>query len=240
MTGHATPKRAFTLIELLVVISIIALLIALLLPALGGAQAAGRRVTCLTQMREIYLANGMYATDHNEWIVGNDAHDYWPHWHSGDSWPWAGNGYWVREYLSTQTVWFCPEMPHATRAASLHSIENPQLGTKAWGTYSMPHYSALDRDPFPQPSRSPFQKDALRNDFETRNFTGSPFRSPLLTETVKFYNRVSYDGELFHGGGMNIMRRAGDGLFYQSDLLPLPWDGSGRATMEVLFEEMAE
>ena len=59
---HPRPlSRAFTLIELLVVISIIALLIGLLLPALSTARSAARSSVCLSNIRQIGLAQHLYA-----------------------------------------------------------------------------------------------------------------------------------------------------------------------------------
>ncbi len=59
-------QRAFTLIELLVVISIIALLIGILLPALGAARQTARALLCSNNERQITLAADMYANDFDE------------------------------------------------------------------------------------------------------------------------------------------------------------------------------
>jgi prepilin-type N-terminal cleavage/methylation domain-containing protein len=62
-------RHGFTLIELLVVIAVIAILMAILMPALNLARDQGRKMACASNLHSLALANSVYAANNDSWAV---------------------------------------------------------------------------------------------------------------------------------------------------------------------------
>jgi prepilin-type N-terminal cleavage/methylation domain-containing protein/prepilin-type processing-associated H-X9-DG protein len=126
-------EEGFTLVELLVVISIIALLMAILIPALSRARDMGKRAVCLVYLKQLQLCWNMYCDDNNEKVPAGDV------WYSWEFWPDMGG---------PQLAWH--EWPHPfphsmppsritnhDAAYSANCVENGQCKQREW-------YHAID------------------------------------------------------------------------------------------------
>jgi len=75
MKPRAQATNAFTLIELLVVIAIIAILAAMLLPAVAKAKMQGKRVRCISNQKQLAVTWALYVNDYNDFVPANGNYD---------------------------------------------------------------------------------------------------------------------------------------------------------------------
>lgn len=134
-------KSGFTLIELLVVISIIALLIGILLPALGAARESGKRAACLSNIRQVGIAALTYTNDNKDHYViyrtafssGFNSNDMLNGRGGFVSVPWARRL--SLDYTSTPSLMTCPsfEASDPGEIDDLDPGDNVDPAYRAWG-----------------------------------------------------------------------------------------------------------
>ncbi|MFI4913344.1 MAG: type II secretion system protein [Sedimentisphaeraceae bacterium JB056] len=99
-------RNGFTLIELLVVISIIALLMSIMMPALSKARGIARRTICATNLKTIWTATNMYAADWDDKVsIGHWKYDRPQRFDNNRNKKWYSRYY---EYASDSQIFSCP------------------------------------------------------------------------------------------------------------------------------------
>jgi len=216
-THRAKTKGGFTLIELLVVISVIATLAGLLLPALGRAKSRAQAIACVSNLKQLGLANWMYLADQGVLV----RYDY-------DNWPYLWMLTLRTRYAAVGKVSVCPTAP-ARSPAELERDSSP-YGTlrRAWlvkernnyqSSYALNGYFYTE-SPFgatnnlfrgeadiQYPSKTPFFADALWSD-----------AWPVATDHPP---TDLFDGNKFPGGGLSKIAVPRHGFSYSAELKKL-------------------
>jgi prepilin-type N-terminal cleavage/methylation domain-containing protein len=141
-------RKAFTLIELLVVISIIALLIAILLPALGAARKSAVRLECLAKLKQVHVATTAYAVD-NDGVMLPAL--------NADQSSWTPLGFRQEQYEVfedygfEQSLWKCPDWDYEPQVLSIGQLiftymylVGPETWRGPWGDIEAKSAKTLD------------------------------------------------------------------------------------------------
>ena len=134
-------RCAFTLIELLVVVAIIALLVAILVPALDGARESATRVVCASNLHQIAIASFTYGSDYNGHLPPSTFID------------WGGQANYVRaevfgaflaNYGVAKGMWVCPNIPEDDAAwTRINAYPDPSATWYRRPTYSDGDYQTV-------------------------------------------------------------------------------------------------
>ncbi|MDE2127518.1 MAG: DUF1559 domain-containing protein [Armatimonadetes bacterium] len=150
-------RSAFTLIELLVVIAIIAILAAILFPVFAQAREKARAISCISNLKQIDLANQMYTDDYDETYPGNYVATLpTPWWCDPMDDPTAQPNFWseLMPYIKSQAVFVCPS------ATNTQFVEQGHAVTSYMANWWIIYDGQTNESMVKQPARCPVFVDA--------------------------------------------------------------------------------
>ncbi|MCL4196494.1 MAG: DUF1559 domain-containing protein [Phycisphaerales bacterium] len=212
----ASGRPAFTLIELLVVISIIALLIALLLPGLAQAREASKKTACLSNQRQLALAFTLYALDFGQ-IPGCTSQG------RRDNLDWSGEE--NRRPLNSRAFPYGRIYPYVSK--SEQAVECPKARRQANKEFDYTFVAGMAGARLDIPWRTLYPADPRSPGRDMLAFQAMPV---LIEEDEIWYNNPVPDGtwanlDQFsdrHGGTCNLAYLDGSGGPFKSPKGPDP------------------